>query len=54
MTEDKDEMVQRLSAADIFKVLKKQNPAAMRGVNPNAFAPTVSSFRVSPLAESLR
>ena len=38
MTEDKDEMVQRLSAADIFKVLKKQNPAAMRGVNPNAFA----------------
>lgn len=28
--EDRDEMVQRLSAADIFKVLKRQNPAAMR------------------------
>ena len=36
--EDRDEMVQRLSAADIFKVLKRQNPAAMRGVNSNAFA----------------
>ena len=36
--EDRDEIVQRLSAADIFKVLKRQNPAAMRGVNSNAFA----------------
>ena len=36
--EDRDEILQRLSAADIFKVLKRQNPAAMRGVNSNAFA----------------
>lgn len=36
--EDSEEVVCRLSAADIFKALKKQNPAAMRGVNPNLFA----------------
>ena len=36
--EDQNGVVLHLSAADIFKVLKKQNPAAMRGINPNAFA----------------
>ncbi len=33
-----DEQFQLLSAADIFKKLKKHNPAAMRGSNPNALA----------------
>lgn len=39
---DTKEMVHNLSAADIFKALKKQNPAAMRGVNPNSFAQLLS------------
>ena len=30
--------IRNLSAADIFKELKKQNPAAMRGSNPNSFS----------------
>ena len=39
---DSLEAVLYLSAADIFKVLKKLNPAAMRGVNPNAFSQILS------------
>ena len=39
---DTKEIVHNLSAADIFKALKKQNPAAMRGVNPNSFAQLLS------------
>lgn len=35
---DEKENILRLSAADIFKALKQENAAAMRGVNPNAFA----------------
>lgn len=33
----------RLSAADLFKMLKQQNPAVLRGVNPNAFAQSLAS-----------
>ena len=33
-----EEKIRNLSAADIFKELKKQNPAAMRGSNPNSFS----------------
>ena len=36
-SEDPKEKIRNLSAADIFKELKKQNPAAMRGSNPNSF-----------------
>lgn len=36
--EDSKEEVIHLSAADIFKELKRQNPAAMRGTNPNSFS----------------
>ena len=32
-----------------FKVLKRQNPAAMRGVNSNAFAPVVGAIGIFPL-----
>lgn len=35
---DSQENVCRLSAADLFTILKKQSPAAMRGMNPNAFS----------------
>ncbi len=35
---DSKEEVVSLSAADIFKVLQKQNPAAMRGTNLNSFS----------------
>ena len=37
-SEDPKEKIRNLSAADIFKELKKQNPAAMRGSNPNSFS----------------
>lgn len=37
-SEDPKEKIRNLSAADIFKELKKQNPAAMRGSNPNYFS----------------
>lgn len=40
--EDAAETVLRLSASDIFKELRKQNPAAMRGVNPNSFSQSLS------------
>lgn len=36
-TDDKAEIL-RLSAADLFKALKQQNAAAMRGVHPNTFS----------------
>ena len=36
--EDSKEEVIHLSAADIFKELKRQNPAVMRGTNPNSFS----------------
>lgn len=36
--EDAKETVSNLSAADMFKTMKKQNPAAMRGANPSKFA----------------
>ena len=39
---DSQENILRLSAADIFKVLKQQNAAAMRGMNPNRFAQTLA------------
>lgn len=35
---DAAELVHHFSAADIFAILKKQNPAALRGVNPNSFS----------------
>ncbi len=35
---ENDERFELLSAADIFKSLKKCNPAAMRGANPNVLA----------------
>ena len=41
--DDSSEAVLYLSAADIFKALKKQNPTAMRRVNPNAFSQILSS-----------
>ena len=37
-SEDPKEKIRNLSAADIFKELKKQNPAVMRGSNPNSFS----------------
>lgn len=40
--EDAADIVLRLSAADIFKTLKKQNPAAMRGINPNSFSQSLA------------
>lgn len=39
---DSEEKVLRLSAADLFKVLKQHNAAAMRGVNPNLFAQSLA------------
>lgn len=40
---DNQASIVRLSAADLFKALKQQNPAAMRGVTPNAFAQSLAS-----------
>lgn len=37
-SQDLSESVLQLSAADIFAVLQKQNPAALRGANPNSFS----------------
>lgn len=37
-SDDSEESIHRLSAADIFTVLKKKRPAAMRGMHPNLFA----------------
>lgn len=41
--DDSQENVLRLSAADIFKALKLQNAAVMRGMNPNRFAQSLIS-----------
>lgn len=40
-TDDKAEIL-RLSAADLFKALKQQNAAAMRGVHPNTFSQSLA------------
>lgn len=37
-SQDPSGTVLHLSAADIFAALKKQNPAALRGANPNSFS----------------
>lgn len=37
-SDDSEESIHRLSAADIFTVLKKKRPGAMCGMNPNLFA----------------
>ena len=37
-----EELVERLTAADIYKILKKQNPAAMRGISPNLFSQSLA------------
>lgn len=37
-SQDPMELICHLSASDIFAVLKKRNPAALRGTNPNSFS----------------
>lgn len=39
---DDSDKVLHLSAADLFKALKQQNAAALRGMNPNAFAQSLA------------